>query len=44
MEERDKTDPTEIRPEDATPSDDEEAPQPPPPDPEHVVEKKGEES
>ena len=44
MEEREKTDPTDIEPDDATPSDDADVPEPPEPDPEHVVEEKGKES
>jgi hypothetical protein len=44
MEERDKTDPTDVEPDDATPSDDVDFPDPPEPRPGHVVEEKDEES
>lgn len=43
MEEREKTDATDVEPADATPSDDADVPAPPEPDPDHVVEEKGEE-
>ena len=42
MEEREKTDATDIEPGDAKPSDEVDVPEPPEPDPEHVVEEKGE--
>ena len=42
MEEREKTDPTDVEPGDATPSDDVDVPEPQDPDPDHVVEEKGE--
>ncbi len=42
MEEREKTDATDVEPDDATPSDDVEVPEPSEPDPDHVVEEKGE--
>ena len=43
MKEREKTDPTHVEPDDATPSEDPDVPQPPDPQPGHVVEEKGEE-
>ncbi len=43
MEEREKTDATDIEPDDAKPADDVETPELPDPDPEHVVEEAGEE-
>ncbi len=43
MHEREKTDATDIEPDDATPAEDAETPELPEADPEHVVEKAGEE-
>ena len=43
MEEREKTDATDVEPGDATPNDGADVPEPSEPDPEHVVEEKGEE-
>ena len=44
MEEREKTDPTDVDPSDATPADEVDIPEPPDADPDHVVEEKGEQS